>query len=59
MMICMCLDTVVFFSLDDNVGYHLFLRNMFKSFFRDPLRMKNMVAVDPERGHGGSLWLPM
>ncbi len=35
-------------SLENNVGDHLFLGNMFKSFIRDPLRMKNMVAVDPE-----------
>ncbi len=36
------------FSLENNVGDHLFLRNMFKSSIRDPLRMKKLVVVDSE-----------
>ncbi len=43
-------------SLKNNVGDHLFLGNMFKFFIRDLLRMKNMVAVDPEVG---AWWVPL
>ncbi len=55
MTIYMFLDLVLLLAWKIIVGDHLFLGNMSKSFIRDPLRMKNMVTVDPEVGPFGSL----